>query len=113
MSHFNLLKCKLKLFESSCEKFLSGRNVFRVAFSKRTERNELFMPKRMAYVYDLEDEFTETDIPTTLIRSKADCPTQESTTTNSDNDVVINKLTQILSYLRQGRRDRKKKKDKG
>lgn len=91
-----------------------GRNVFRVAFSsKRSERNELYMPKRMAYVYDLEDEFTETDIPTTLIRSKADCPLQESTTTNSDNDVVINKLTQILSYLRQGRRDRKKKKDKG
>lgn len=91
-----------------------GRNVFRTIFgTKRPERNELYMPKRMAYVYDLEDEFNETDIPTTLIRSKADCPTQESTTTNSDNDVVINKLTQILSYLRQGRRDRKKKKDKG
>lgn len=91
-----------------------GRNVFRTIFAtRRPERNELYMPKRMAYVYDLEDEFNETDIPTTLIRSKADCPTQESTTTNSDNDVVINKLTQILSYLRQGRRDRKKKKDKG
>lgn len=31
------------------------------------------------------------------------------------NDIVINKLTQILSYLRQGRRDAKKlkKKEKG
>lgn len=56
------------------------------------ERNELFLPGRMAYVVDLEDDYAETDIPTTLIRSKADCPTMEvseglftigiSTTTN-------------------------------
>lgn len=31
----------------------------------------------MAYVVDLDDEFTDTDIPTTLIRSKADCPSME------------------------------------
>lgn len=37
--------------------------------------NELFLPRRMAYVMDLEDE--ETDIPVTLMRSKAECPTQE------------------------------------
>lgn len=42
-----------------------------------TERNELFLPGRMAYVVDLDDEFTDTDIPTTLIRSKADCPSME------------------------------------
>lgn len=49
----------------------------------------------------LDDE-AESDIPTTLIRSKADCPSLESTTTLTTNDIVINKLTQILSYLRQG-----------
>ena len=27
-----------------------------------------------AYVFDIEDEYAESDIPTTLIRSKADCP---------------------------------------
>ena len=37
----------------------------------------------------------------------------QSTTTLTNNDIVINKLTQILSYLRQGRRDRKKRKDRG
>ena len=26
------------------------------------------------YVFDVEDEYAESDIPTTLIRSKADCP---------------------------------------
>lgn len=45
--------------------------------SSQLERNELFLPGRMAYVVDLDDEFTDTDIPTTLIRSKADCPSME------------------------------------
>lgn len=91
-----------------------GRNIYRQLFCRKLpERNELFLPGRMAYVVDLEDDFTESDVPTTLIRSKADCPSLESTTTMTNNDIVINKLTQILSYLRQGRRDRKKRKDRG
>ncbi|XP_063342253.1 protein Red [Pelmatolapia mariae] len=92
-----------------------GRNIYRVVFrSGVTERNELFLPGRMAYVVDLDDEFTDTDIPTTLIRSKADCPSMEAQTTLTTNDIVISKLTQILSYLRQGTRHKKiKKKDKG
>lgn len=71
------------------------------------ERNEHFLPGRMAYQIELEDEMAETDdIPTTVLRSKADCPGQDSQATLSTNDIVINKLTQILSYLRQvgGRR---------
>lgn len=118
-----------------------GRNIYRMAFrSGVQERNELFLPGRMAYVVDLDDEFTDTDIPTTLIRSKADCPSMEvrhvpietllslclplcphavlllsqAQTTLTTNDIVISKLTQILSYLRQGTRHKKmKKKDKG
>uniref|UniRef100_A0A452DY93 IK cytokine n=1 Tax=Capra hircus TaxID=9925 RepID=A0A452DY93_CAPHI len=92
-----------------------GRNVYRMLFkSKAYERNELFLPGRMAYVVDLDDEYADTDIPTTLIRSKADCPTMEAQTTLTTNDIVISKLTQILSYLRQGTRNKKlKKKDKG
>ncbi|XP_066572873.1 protein Red [Amia ocellicauda] len=92
-----------------------GRNVYRILFKARpVERNELFLPGRMAYVVDLEDEYADTDIPTTLIRSKADCPTMEAQTTLTTNDIVISKLTQILSYLRQGTRNKKmKKKEKG
>lgn len=63
----------------------------------------------MAYVIDLDDD-AETDVPVTLIRSRADVPALESTTTLSTNDIVINKLTQILSYLRQGNRKGKKNK---
>uniref|UniRef100_A0A8C5E6Z7 IK cytokine n=1 Tax=Gouania willdenowi TaxID=441366 RepID=A0A8C5E6Z7_GOUWI len=92
-----------------------GRSIYRTAFrSGIMERNELFLPGRMAYVVDLDDEFTDTDIPTTLIRSKADCPSMEAQTTLTTNDIVISKLTQILSYLRQGTRHKKmKKKDRG
>uniref|UniRef100_K7FIV7 IK cytokine n=1 Tax=Pelodiscus sinensis TaxID=13735 RepID=K7FIV7_PELSI len=91
-----------------------GRNVYRILFkTKAYERNELYLPGRMAYVVDLDDEYADTDIPTTLIRSKADCPTMEAQTTLTTNDIVISKLTQILSYLRQGTRNKKlKKKDK-
>ena len=43
------------------------------------------------------------------------CFSLQATTTLTTNDIVINKLTQILSYLRQGRRESKKlkKKEKG
>ncbi|XP_077983588.1 protein Red-like [Glandiceps talaboti] len=93
-----------------------GRSIYRSLFRGRhLERNELFLPGRMAYVVDLEDEYAESDIPTTLIRSKADLPNLETHTTLTTNDIVINKLTQILSYLRQGARTSKKlkKRDKG
>ena len=62
-----------------------GRNVYRMLFkSKAYERNELFLPGRMAYVVDLDDEYADTDIPTTLIRSKADCPTMEVSNPNPE-----------------------------
>ncbi|XP_057333151.1 protein Red [Microplitis mediator] len=88
-----------------------GRNIHKIITtmkSKTVERNELFTPGRMAYVIELEDENAEVDIPTTLIRSKADVPTVDATPTLTTNDIVINKLAQILSYLRQGSRHGKK-----
>lgn len=80
-----------------------GRNVYRIAFgNNEVERNPLFAPGRMAYVIELQDEMVDTDIPTTLIRSKADVPNLEEKPALTTNDIVINKLAQILSYLRQG-----------
>ncbi|XP_015789168.1 protein Red-like [Tetranychus urticae] len=73
------------------------------------ERNELFLPGRMAYTIDLEDPFID-DIPTTIIRSKADCPNTDSLSELSINNIVINKLIQITNYLRQGGAPRKKRK---
>ncbi|XP_046408624.1 protein Red [Ischnura elegans] len=95
-----------------------GRNIYRAAFKNRgpIERNELFSPGRTAYVIELEEEgvggigvgANESDIPTTLIRSRSDVPSLESAATLTTNDIVINKLAQILSYLRQGTRHSRK-----
>lgn len=89
-----------------------GRNIFNtIQFyrSRNIERNDLFAPSRMAYVIDLDDD-AETDIPTTLIRSKDDVPHSEmEIQTLTTNDIVINKLAQILSYLRQGGKGKKNK----
>jgi len=92
-------------------KTIIGKNIFRAVFkSAPPERNEHFLPGRMAYLIELEDEMAESDIPTTVLRSKVDCPGLESQATLSTNDIVINKLTQILSYLRQGGKHGKKMK---
>lgn len=80
-----------------------GRNVYRVALGgKEIERNPMFAPGRMAYIIELHDDAVDTDIPTTVVRSKADVPSMEEKPTLTTNDIVINKLAQILSYLRQG-----------
>ncbi|GJQ79825.1 hypothetical protein Trydic_g23289 [Trypoxylus dichotomus] len=89
-----------------------GRSIYHTVCSLKSRhivKSDLFIPGRMAYVIDLDDD-AETDVPVTLIRSRADVPALESTTTLSTNDIVINKLTQILSYLRQGNRKGKKNK---
>lgn len=98
--------------EETEHRTVMGRNIFNTIQyyrSRHIERNELFGSGRMAYVMDLDDD-AETDIPTTLIRSKADVPqTEEERQTLTTNDIVINKLAQILLYLRQGGKGRKNK----
>lgn len=90
-----------------------ARNIYRTVFKcAPAERNDLFIPGRLAYVVELDDEFAETDIPTTLLRSVADCPNFESSTPLTTNDLVIQKLTETLAYLRQGRKGKKKKEKK-
>ncbi|XP_013099417.1 protein Red [Stomoxys calcitrans] len=87
-------------------------NLVQARRSKEVQRCELFAPGRMAYVIHLEEDDTgETDIPTTLIRSKYEVPlNREDAATLTTNDIVINKLSQILSYLRAGGRNKKNKK---
>ena len=104
-----------------------AKNIIRTVFkTDMPERNELFFPGRMAYTMDLDDveeshddpdsTNPHSDIPTTTIRSKADVQgnlAHQQAVSLSANDIVINKLTQILSYLRAaGSRGKKKKKEK-
>ncbi|XP_059053014.1 protein Red [Achroia grisella] len=95
-----------------------GKNIYNMIMeqkNKKVTRNELFAPGRMAYVVELEEEgAADSDIPTTLTRSKADVPeADERSSASSANDDVLDKLAQIFSYLRHGRhRKLKKTKDK-
>lgn len=64
---------------------------------KLPDRNLMFLPMRMAYVVDLESEKMSDEVPLTLLRSKSDCPNHDSLVNPSTNDIVINKLIQIIS----------------
>ncbi|KAG0467994.1 hypothetical protein HPP92_017322 [Vanilla planifolia] len=75
--------------------------------------NEMFLPGRMAFIFNMEDNFH--DIPTTLHRSKADCPFPEEMVMVSVDNSVLDRISKIMSYLRLGSSGKvlkKKKKDK-
>ncbi|CAJ0942028.1 unnamed protein product, partial [Mesorhabditis belari] len=84
------------------------RNINRILFKDELPaKNELFARGRMAYAADMEDD--EAEIPTTILRSVFDCPKDRNATVAADS-ALIQKLTQVLSYLRGD--GKKKKKDK-
>ena len=62
----------------------------------------------MAYVFDLEND-CPSDAFTSVIRSKADCPSWESLNTLSTSEIVLNKLVEIFEELREQGGRRKKK----
>lgn len=85
-----------------------AKNLNRVLFEQDNPKViDSFLEGRMAYIFELEDEYAESDIPTTLMRSKADCPDAQDNLSKSQNDIVLNKLTQILSYIRTGNKKKK------
>uniref|UniRef100_A0A0N5AV52 Protein Red n=1 Tax=Syphacia muris TaxID=451379 RepID=A0A0N5AV52_9BILA len=69
---------------------------------------QLFCRKgRMAYVVELEEE--ENEVPTTRLRSLHDCPPSESSHDINTSNMLIQKLTQVLSYLRADTQKKKKR----
>ncbi|CAD6268994.1 unnamed protein product [Miscanthus lutarioriparius] len=78
------------------------------------KENELFLPGRMSFIYNMEEGVTN-DIPTTLHRSKADCPVPEEMVTVSVDGSVLDRIAKIMTYLRLGSSGKvlkKKKKDR-
>ncbi|MCL7029163.1 hypothetical protein MKW94_008478 [Papaver nudicaule] len=76
--------------------------------------NEMFLPGRMTFIFNMEETFSH-DIPTTVHRSKADCPVPEELVTVSVDGSVLERISKIMSYLRLGSSGKvlkKKKKDK-
>ncbi|XP_055340106.1 protein Red-like [Paramacrobiotus metropolitanus] len=88
-----------------------AKNVYNILFNQEIpQRNQFFIPGRMAFLWDLDDEFGNWETPTTLLRSKAELRQEEGPDKHADHHIVIEKLTQILSHLRQGIRVSKKSK---
>ncbi|KAJ0089549.1 hypothetical protein Patl1_13682 [Pistacia atlantica] len=63
--------------------------------------NEMFLPGRMSFIYNMEGGYTH-DIPTTLQRSKADCPVPDEMVTVSVDGSVLDRIAKIMTYLRLG-----------
>jgi IK cytokine len=74
-------------------------------------KTELFLPGRMAFVFDLDEEFPQ-ELPTTLLRSKEDCPQPEDTIVAKVDKLLIDKVSKIMTFLRQGSKSHKKLKKK-
>ena len=53
----------------------TGQAVYNALFKPfKAPASMMFLPRRTAFVYDLEEQESNTDVPTTLRRSKEDCP---------------------------------------
>ncbi|KAG9283945.1 hypothetical protein G9A89_005452 [Geosiphon pyriformis] len=88
-----------------------AQNIYDVAVvdaqKKPPEINDLFVAGRMAYIFELADEAGDYGdpfaIPTTVIRSKADVG-DAGAEDNSTNDLVIEKISRVMAYVRKGER---------
>ncbi|CAN0901204.1 Suppressor of mec-8 and unc-52 protein homolog 2 [Linum grandiflorum] len=94
----------------------TGKSVYQRIVKPQTimKTNEMFLPGRMSFIYNTEGGYYH-DIPTTLQRSKADCPVPEEMVTVSVDGSVLDRIAKIMSYLRLGSSGKvlkKKKKDK-
>lgn len=68
----------------------------------------------MAFLWDLDDEMGNWETPTTILRSKAELRQDDNQSQNADHEIVIEKLTNILTQMRTGlRKDKRQtRKDK-
>lgn len=94
----------------------TAKSVYQLIVKPQTaiKTNEMFLPGRMSFIFNTEGGFAH-DIPTTLHRSKADCPVPEEMVTVSVDGSVLDRIAKIMSYLRLGSSGKvlkKKKKDK-
>ncbi|KAJ8750691.1 hypothetical protein K2173_015872 [Erythroxylum novogranatense] len=94
----------------------AAKSVYQLMVKPKTviKTNEMFLPGRMSFIFNIEGVYSN-DIPTTLHRSKADCPVPEEMVTVSVDGSVLDRIAKIMSYLRLGSSGKvlkKKKKEK-
>lgn len=75
-----------------------------------TRKTGVFLPGRTTFIFDL-DPMSPLDIPTTMLRSKFDCPDYDEYIQGCTlGPEILGKVEKIMAYLRQGKRERKAKK---
>lgn len=72
---------------------------------------EHFLPGRMAFVFDIDEEFPQ-ELPTTLIRSKEDCPAEVNPLTSRVDPVLLEKMSKLMGFMRQGSKQKRRKRVK-
>jgi len=81
-----------------------GRTVHRLAVENVGNVGkplEHFIPGRMTYEFDLDENFSQ-EIPTTVLQSKADLPRDEDRVTGLVDLAIRKKVEKIMKFLRQG-----------
>merc|ERR1712226_1708451 len=85
--------------------------------SSTVQPMELFLPRRMGFNYELDEETasTNTDVPTTVLRSKADCLEPKEMVSGYCDPDIISRVAKLYTYIRQGNNPakRRKKQKKG
>ncbi|GAU98681.1 hypothetical protein RvY_09795 [Ramazzottius varieornatus] len=92
-----------------------AKNIYNILFKREVpQKNQFFRPGRMAFLWDLDDEMGNWETPTTILRSKAELRQDDNQPQNADHEIVIEKLTNILTQMRTGvRKDKRQtRKDK-
>lgn len=78
-----------------------ARGVYDALFGPKIENSsvsELFLPKRTAFLYELDGPFAS-DVPTTLRRAKEDCPKPKELMYASTDGAVLERLVKIVAYM--------------
>mmetsp|Transcript_36029 Transcript_36029/g.85486 ORF Transcript_36029/g.85486 Transcript_36029/m.85486 type:complete len:584 (-) Transcript_36029:57-1808(-) len=96
-----------------------GRAVYRAIMEPpKADAVESFLPGRMAFIYSFEeDEFGNppSDVPTTLRRSKADCPKLPPMMQGGVDKALLERIATVMSYVQLapgGKKTKIKKKDR-
>mmetsp|Transcript_30533 Transcript_30533/g.79479 ORF Transcript_30533/g.79479 Transcript_30533/m.79479 type:complete len:577 (+) Transcript_30533:39-1769(+) len=96
----------------------AARGVYNALFRPpKTAVHEQFLPRRMAFVYDFEevsDEGFVPDVPTTVRRSKVDCPKPVEAVFAKMDTLVLERIAKIMSYIKTtagGKKIKKKERD--
>lgn len=94
-------KARNKALRSKTFKTPMGRRIFTAIFQPpRRHVAENFQPHRMAFAYELDDGAEGLDIPTTLHRSKADCPKAVESVMGVMDSAVLERLAKIMGYMK-------------